>query len=427
MKKNLTKLTATDTQAPKSIVTPELQGKVIYVSPSTESTTKLSDIPGVIYGNSLYASVSIGEFDDDLINKLRAMANDPAAPWDIQQHAKTIVNAVDNGITPSQVKDINSAITNLSKPGKISGTLPAIIKSIQNGILDKVIAKARELADAGATVIFDNNAIAASDKVDIAFVSPTTDLVSVYGKTSYYRDAIKGISKNKIIRKPLGKSIVDIITGVVTPDIQISDAFNNLIASIETAAKNKLNAIATEIESLKRLDIYDAILQDVGLTSAQVEEALSKRKDQLQNTLDISDLNVNGIVMYKKQADSEVIPGMVIKKDDTGVTIAPISLNEEGNTNESLSDLFSRSEVSTFTEEQVPDFIFPMAKEETPVTPDPDVKAQSDAVNQEVKSTPAAVAQRLRDNVANTEGQSVNETLNNFLDGLCKQVKNNDL
>ena len=118
---------------------------------------------------------------------------------------------------------------------------------------------------------------------------------------------------------------------------------------------------------------------------------------------------------------------MVIKKDDTGVTIAPISLNEEGNTNESLSDLFSRSEVSTFTEEQVPDFIFPMAKEETPVTPDPDVKAQSDAVNQEVKSTPAAVAQRLRDNVANTEGQSVNETLNNFLDGLCKQVKNNDL
>ncbi len=423
MKKNLTKLTATDTQAPKSIVTPELQGKVIYVSPSTESTTKLSDIPGVIYGNSLYASVSIGEFDDDLINKLRAMANDPAAPWDIQQHAKTIVNAVDNGITPSQVKDINSAITNLSKPGKISGTLPAIIKSIQNGILDKVIAKARELADAGATVIFDNNAIAASDKVDIAFVSPTTDLVSVYGKTSYYRDAIKGISKNKIIRKPLGKSIVDIITGVVTPDIQISNAFNNLIASIETAAKNKLNAITTEIESLKRLDIYDAILQDVGLTSAQVEEALSKRKDQLQNTLDISDLNVNGIVMYKKQADGEVIPGMVIKKDDTGVTIAPISLNEEGNTNESLSDLFSRSEVSTFTEEQVPDFIFPMAKEETPVTPDPDVKAQSDAANQEVKSTPAEVAQRLKDNIENTKDQSVDDTVNDFLDGLCKGKK----
>lgn len=419
MKKNLTKLTESDNQAPTSIVTPELQGKVIYVTPSTESTTKLSDIPGVIYGNSLYASVAIGEFDDDLINKLRDIANDPAAPWDIQQHAKTIVNAFDNGITPSQIKDINSAITNLSKPGKISGTLPAIIKSIQNGILDKVIAKARELANAGATVIFDNNAVAASDKVDIAFVSPTTDLVSVYGKASYYRDAIKGISKNKIIRKPLGKSIVDIITGVVTPDIQISDAFNNLIASIETAAKNKLNAIATEIESLKRLDIYDAILQDVGLTSAQVEEALSKRKDQLQNTLDISDLSVNDVVMYKKQADSEVTPGMVIKKDDTAVTIAPISLNEEGNTNESLSDLFSRSEVSTFTEEQVPDFIFPMAKEEAPVTPDPDVKAQSDAAQEEVKSTPAEVAQRLKDNMEKNKDQSVEDVVNDVLDGLC--------
>ena len=94
-------------------------------------------------------------------------------------------------------------------------------------------------------------------------------------------------------------------------------------------------------------------------------------------------------------------------------------MNEAGGTNESLNDLFNKSGVRTFTAREVPIFIFPMQQQQPPVTPDPDVKAQSDAVQEEVKSTPAEVAQRLKDNIENTKNKSVDDTVNDFLNGLC--------
>ena len=141
--------------------------------------------------------------------------------------------------------------------------------------------------------------------------------------------------------------------------------------------------------------------------------------------MSIDDINVGDVMMYTTQLGGKRVPGMIIKKDNSNISIAPIVLNEQGGTNQSLNDLFNSSEITTFTAGQMHDFIFPMAKEAAPITPDPDVKAQSDAATEEVKSTPTELTQRLKDNIENTKNQSVEDTVNDFLDGLCngKNVK----
>ena len=434
MKKNLTKLTSATTETPKSIVTPELQGKVIYVSPSKESVSKLFDMPGVVYGNTIYASVVIGEFTDELIEKLRELAESDARTK-YPSAAQAVINVIDYGLTQNNVKDFNYALAILrrAKPNEVPKGLASTLNYVMTNIVwDKTMTKARELADQGLTVVFDNNDAAASNKVDIAFVSDTTDLIDTYqdaGKENY-KKAVSAINSTKVIPTPSGKGIVDILQGKATSSIQVSKAIQDLKNSIYIANKVELKSINTELKSLQSLGVLDAILKKQNITADQVREALAKRKEILKDVLDINDINIGDVVMFTKQLGSqERFPGMIIKKDNSNISIAPISLNDQGGTNESLNDLFNSPEVSTFTARQIYDFIFPMAKEATPVTPDPDVKTQSDAANEEVKSTPSELAQRLKDNIENTKNQSVNDTVNDFLDGLCngKNVKNNDL
>lgn len=419
--------TKTDTQSAKSIVTPKLQGKVIYVNPSTDSTTKLFDMPGVVYGNTIYASVVVGEFSDELVEKLRELA-ESASPTAYTAAAKAVVNVIDNGLTQSNIKDFNFALSTLRTakakdvPTGLSSTLNYVMSNI---VWDKTMTQARELADQGLTVVFDNNDAAASNKVDIAFIGETDITAKSTDQAKANRErAIAGIASTKVIPTPSGKSIIDILEGKAESDIQTSRAIQELKNSIYTANKSELRSIKDELNSLNSLGVLDAILKQQNLTSAQVRDAIAKREEVLKDVLDINDISVGEVVMYTKQLGSqERFPGMIIKKDNSKISIAPITVNEEGGANESLNDLFNSSEVSTFTARQVPDFIFPMAKEETPVTPDPDVKAQSDAANQEVKSTPAEVAQRLKDSIENTKDQSVDDTVNDFLDGLCNKGK----
>jgi hypothetical protein len=434
MKKNLTKLTSTTTEAPKSIVTPELQGKVIYVSPSKESVSKLFDMPGVVYGNTIYASVVIGEFTDELIEKLRELAESDARTK-YPSAAQAVINVIDYGLTQNNVKDFNYALAILrrAKPNEVPKGLASTLNYVMTNIVwDKTMTKARELADQGLTVVFDNNDAAASNKVDIAFVSDTTDLIDTYqdaGKENY-KKAVSAINSTKVIPTPSGKGIVDILQGKATSGVQVSKAVSKAIQdlknSIYIANKVELNSINTELKSLRSLGVLDAILKEQNITADQVREALAKRKEILKDVLDINDISVGDVVMFTKQLGSqERFPGMIIKKDNSNISIAPITLNDQGGTNESLNDLFNSPEVSTFTARQIYDFIFPMAKEATPVTPDPDVKTQSDAAQEEVKSTPSELAQRLKDNIENTKNQSVEDTVNDFLDGLCngKNVK----
>jgi len=51
---------------------------------------------------------------------------------------------------------------------------------MSNIVWDKTMTRARELADQGLTVVFDNNDAAASNKVDIAFVGETDLYSKIY-------------------------------------------------------------------------------------------------------------------------------------------------------------------------------------------------------------------------------------------------------
>ena len=423
MKKNLTKLTESDTQAPTSIVTPDLQGKVIYVTPSTESSNKLFDLPGVIYGNTIYAKVVMGEFSDELVEKLRELAKSSSPLRAYPSAAKAVIDVLDNGLTQSNVGKFNFALSTLrnAKPNEVPTGLSSTLNYVMANIVwDKTMAEARKLADQGLTVVFDNNDAAASNKVDIAFVGDTDITAKSTDQAKANRErAVAGISSTKVMPTPSGKSILDILQGKVEPGIQKSKAVQQLGNSIFTANKLELIAIKAEVDGLELLGVLDAVLKEQNLTSDQVREALAKREEILKDLLDINDVNVSDVVMYTKQLGGNKIPGMIIKKDNSKISIVPITLNEQGGTNQSLNDLFNSSEITTFTARQINDFVFPMAKEEAPVTPDPDVKAQSDAAQEEVKSTPAEVAQRLKDNMEKNKDQSVEDVVNDVLDGLC--------
>lgn len=482
MKKNLTKLTTTNTEAPKSIVTPELQGKVIYVTPSTESRDKLFNLPGVVYGNIILSKFVIGDFSDQVVEKLRdlieldlntenrlkasiaTIKSKKEGPkneevftaeytlpngskkdiknstkealvakltelhdkeYNLIKAAQTVINAIDTGVNPENIKDLLYAISILrfAKPesGVPQGLPVAINYMMTNLVWDKTMAEAKKLADQGVTVVFDNNEAAASNKVDFAFVGETdlTANSTPQAKANIER-AVNGVSPTKVLPLSGAKNILDILQGKVQMGVQQSKAMSNIRSSIYTANKLELAAIKAELNSLKSLGLLPGILQQQNATSDQVREDIAKREELLKDRLDINDLSVEDIVMYTEQKGGKTVPGMIVKKNSSEVSVVPISLNEEGETNESLNDLFNKSEVSTFTSTQLHDFIFPMAKEETPVTPDPDVKAQSDAATQEAKSTPAEQGQRLKDNINADPNKTAKDAVNEFLDGLCK-------
>jgi len=425
MKKNLTKLTSTTTEAPKSIVTPELQGKIIYVSPSKDSTTKLFDMPGVVYGNVIYAKVVAGEFSDELVEKLRELAESDITD-EFSSAAETIVNVIDNGLTPDKVKAFNYSISVIrtAKGNRVPVGLSSTLRYVMTNLVwTKTMAQARELAKQGLTVVFDNNEAASSNQVDIAFVSDTTDLIDDYTETGKdnYKNAVAGIGRSKVIPTPSGKGILDILQGKATTGPQVSSAMLDLKNSIFIANKSELEAINTELKGLRSRGLLDPILQQQNLTADQVREALAKRKELLKDVLEINEISVGDIVQVNLTVSR--FPGMVIAKTEDGITVAKIILNENGGPTQSKDDLFNSKEISTFTAKQIPNIISPMAKEVTPVTPDPDVKAQSDAANNEVKSTPTEVSQRLKDNMENTKNQSVDDTVNEFLEGLCTGKK----
>ena len=487
MKKNLTKLTSTTTEAPKSIVTPELQGKVIYVSPSTESRDKLINIPGLVYGNVVLSKFVIGDFTDELIEKLRALTNldlntdarlqasissiktkeegsqkkevfvadytrldgsikeikEPSREnlvakltelhtkeVNVINAAENVLNAVDIGV---DVQNVNSLLYDISilrsaKPenGVPPGVSAAINYMMTNLVWAKTMAEARKLADQGLTVVFDNNEAAASNKVDIAFVGDTDLTAKSTEQAKANRErAVAGISSTKVIPTPSAQSILDILQGKAKSGVQTSKAMQQLRNYIYIANKFELGSIKIELNKLSANGVLDAILQEQNLTRTQLREALAKREELIKDQMSIDDINVGDVMMYTTQLGGKRVPGMIIKKDNSNISIVPIVLNEQGGTNQSLNDLFNSSEITTFTAGQMHDFIFPMAKEAAPITPDPDVKAQSDAATEEVKSTPTELTQRLKDNIENTKNQSVEDTVNDFLDGLCngKNVK----
>jgi hypothetical protein len=425
MKKSLTKLTQ-QSAAPKSIVTPELQGKVIYVTPSKESTEKLIDIPGVVYGNTILAKYVMGDFNNDLINRIRTVAESDS---DLAPYAQTVVNAFENGVTKDMfgredlTKNLLYSITALEtanwKEVKIEPIITIGIKAVLTNAWSKVMAEARTQADQGATVVFDNNDAAASNKVDIAFVGET-DITQKFTKSGRYKyeTALKALNKAIIKDMPSGKSIVDILQGNAEPDIQVSKAVQELAVSLFQATKAEFEAIKIQLDTLKSLGVLDSVLQKQNLTADAVEKMMATKEQKLKELLDIDDINVGDVVEFNEKGTN--FPGMVIAKVGGKVTVAKVILNENGVPTQSKDDLFNSKEISTFTAREVPYNIFPMA-DQKPVVPTPDVKAQTDAAMQNQTDNQGDNIAQLNEDLEANKDKSAGDVLNDFLNNInCK-------
>jgi len=429
MKKSLTKLEPIDNEPVtiESSVPDTLKGKVIFVTPTKESTTMLTGIPGVTYGSTIYLDRVLEGFDDTLIENLRNGISKLSEDTDDAKKVKTagieLLDILDRykspakDVTTDDVKTINGALvrlTNQTAESYIPASIITKIKKIQSNAWTKTMSDARSLANEGQTVVFDLNGAAASGKIDLALISATSDL----GDLGYNYDKaianIKGKSYNIT-----GKNILDILNGTVDLDYTIPEIIREkLLSNINDASKKELGLVEILLPRLPKA-VLDQVLADQNLTMEQVDKAIATRKNKLATIFDMDDLVVDKanptVIQYvvdkatgkPKFKGDGLKQGVVIGNDGLRVRIAEFVPGL------SFEDLEESENVVTFTAKEIPYSILPL-KPQTPTTVDPDVNTQSDAMMNDPVSDPATSMSNLKTDLDSAKDVSAADALASF-------------
>jgi hypothetical protein len=439
MKKSLTKLEPVDNEPVtiESSVPDALKGKVIFVTPTKESTTMLGIIPGVTYGSTIYLDRILEGFDDTLIENLRngisKLSDETDDAKKVKEAGTEILEILDRYKSPDKdvsakdVKTINGALerlTNQTASSYIPTSIITKLKRIQSNAWDKTMSDARALANKGQTVVFDLNGAAATGKIDLALTSATSDLGPLgynYGKAIA---SIKGKSYDIT-----GKSIIDILNGVVDLDFTIPEIIREkLLANINEAGKKELATLQILVNGLPKA-ILDQVLASQSLTMEQVDKAMAARKSKLATIFDMDDLVVDKanptVVQYvvdkatgkPKFKGDGLKQGVVIGNDGLRVRIAEFVPGL------SFEDLEESENVVTFTAKEVPYSILPL-KPQTPTQVDPDVNSQSDAMMNDPVSDPGTSMNNLKTDLESTKDVSAADALASFKKNQkCKNKK----
>ena len=429
MKKSLTKLEPVDNEPVtiESSVPDTLKGKVIFVTPTKESTTMLTGIPGVTYGSTIYLDRVLEGFDDTLIENLRNGISKLSEDTDDAKKVKTagieLLDILDRykspakDVTTDDVKTINGALvrlTNQTAESYIPASIITKIKKIQSNAWTKTMSDARSLANEGQTVVFDLNGAAASGKIDLALISATSDL----GDLGYNYDKalanIKGKSYNIT-----GKNILDILNGTVDLDYTIPEIIREkLLSNINDASKKELGLVEILLPRLPKA-VLDQVLADQNLTMEQVDKAIATRKNKLATIFDMDDLvvdkanptvvqyTINEITGKQEFGGQGRKQGVVISNDGLRVRLAEFVPGL------SFEDLEESENVVTFTAKEVPYFILPL-KPQTPTTVDPDVNSQSDAMMNDPVSDPGTSMSNLKNDLDSAKNVSAADALASF-------------
>ena len=429
MKKSLTKLEPVDNEPVtiESSVPDTLKGKVIFVTPTKESTTMLTGIPGVTYGSTIYLDRVLEGFDDTLIGNLRNGIEKLSEDTDDAKKVKTagteLLDILDRykspakDVTTDDVKTVNGALerlTNQTASSYIPTSIITKIKKIQSNAWDKTMSDARSLANEGQTVVFDLNGAAASGKIDLALISAKSDL----GDLGYnYGKAIANIKGKSY--DITGKNILDILNGTVDLDYTIPEIIREkLLANINEASKKELGLVEILLPRLPK-SVLDQVLADQNLTMEQVDKAIATRKNKLATIFDMDDLvvdkanptvvqyTVNEITGKQEFGGQGRKQGVVISNDGLRVRIAEFVPGL------SFEDLEESENVVTFTAKEVPYFILPL-KPQTPTTVDPDVNAQSDEMMNDPVSDPATSMSNLKNDLDSAKNVSAADALASF-------------
>jgi hypothetical protein len=261
----------------------------------------LGIIPGVTYGSTIYLDRILEGFDDtlieNLINGISKLSEETDDANKVKDAGTELLDILDRyrspakDVTAKDVKTVNGALerlTNQTASSYIPTSIITKLKRIQSNAWDKTMSDARALANKGQTVVFDLNGAAATGKIDLALTSATSDLGPLgynYGKAIA---SIKGKSYDIT-----GKSIIDILNGVVDLDFTIPEIIREkLLANINEASKKELATLQILVNGLPKA-ILDQVLASQSLTMEQVDKAMTARKSKLATIFDMDDLVVD--------------------------------------------------------------------------------------------------------------------------------------
>jgi hypothetical protein len=413
MKKSLTKL---DTEVPveESEVADKFKGKIIYTTPTNDSTKKLNNIPGLVYGNSVYTSVVFDAFTEEIIQKIQTIADDKTLKPNVIEAAQNILNFVKSGIRNDQVGDLNRALAVLSDSSNYKDArLGVVIRSIRQNAWKQTMSKAREIANSGKTVIFDNQDAARSPEIDIALIDANINLdgITDTGKSNILK--VEGQIPRSKVRIITDKGLVNVVKGSISEDYYISSDIKNFKSTLSTATRKTIASMRIEFKNPALLSILESIFAEQGLTIEEARSLFAQKEAELKNKVDISDLAVdpNNPTIVTYISGEEMSTGVVILNDGMTVTIAKYSGNE------TFNDLLNNAEHTTFTAGSIPNVIVPF-KTQAAVSVDISVKNQSDNIMNDAKDNVPSSADTLKKAIEANKDKSVSEVVNNFISNI---------
>jgi hypothetical protein len=412
-KKNLTKLDV-DTTEVESEVADKFKGKIIYTTPTKASTRQLNNIPGLVYGNSIYTSVVFDTFTEEIIQKIQTIADDKTLEPKVNEAAQNILNFAKNGIRNDQVGDLNRALAVLSDSSNYKDArLGTVIKSVRQNAWKQAMSKAREMANSGKTVVFDNQDSARSPEIDIALIDANIDLDGITDTRKSNIFKAEGQIPRSKVRTITDKGLVNVLKGSISEDYYISSDIKNFKNTLSTATRSTIASMDIELRNPALLNILESILAEQGLTIEEARSLFAQKKAELKNKVDISDLVVDPnnptIVTYISGEDMST--GVVILNDGMTVTIAKYSGNE------TFNDLLNNAEHTTFTAGSVPNVIVP-SKAQAAVSVDISVKNQSDNIMNDAKDNMPSSADTLKKAIEANKDKSVSDVVNDFISNI---------
>jgi len=293
-----------------------LKGKVIYITPDSYTTGDMkTHSEDLVVGNELVDEVILGLDQEALKAKLKNLSEGTSK---LSKAAGGLLYFLNNvGLS----KDTLSGKDNFKY---LLGVLESNGEnSISAEIYIKALAKARELAEQGKTVVFDNTSILKfSNSLDLVITNAKSDIAEAGKTTPNNKTAIANAeanvqSTNK--KRVFTESAETIITAGAKS--QTPKKLKDLRALIN-GINNKQDLAVNELmlSTLDKTGVLDELLADQNITKDQYRALLNDKKQQIGKQLSIKDLvdkGENTLIRFLNKKGEERI-GLVVKETFDG-------------------------------------------------------------------------------------------------------------
>lgn len=363
-----------------------LKGKVIYITPDSYTTGDMkTHSEDLVVGNELVDEVILGLDQEALKAKLKNLSEGTSK---LSKAAGGLLYFLNNvGLS----KDTLSGKDNFKY-------LLAVLESngensISAEIYIKALAKARELAEQGKTVVFDNTSILKfSNSLDLVITNAKSDIAEAGKTTPNNKTAIANAeanvqSTNK--KRVFTESAETIITAGAKS--QTPKKLKDLRALIN-GINNKQDLAVNELmlSTLDKTGVLDELLADQNITKDQYRALLNDKKQQIGKQLSIKDLvnkGENTLIRFLNKKGEERI-GLVVKETFDG-KLEIKDVTDEYNSGQgdlfvdvddlSYGGLGSKSKSLKLAEKDVNEKVLGIMEEKKVEKSDTTTKAQSDS------------------------------------------------